>query len=47
MSITSEAPVSTKTTMTSKSPKSTMSTMSVASMVGNCHLPAMLPWHLP
>merc|ERR1719370_105674 len=33
--------------MTSKSPKSTMSTMSVASMVGNCHLPAMLPWHLP
>ena len=47
MSITSEAPVSTKTAMTSKSPKSTMSTMSVASMVGNCHLPAMLPWHLP
>merc|ERR1711887_375887 len=33
--------------MTSKSPKSTMSTMSVASMVGNCHLPAVLPWHLP
>merc|ERR1719187_2825694 len=24
-----------------------MSTMSIASVVGNCHLPAVLPWHLP
>jgi len=40
MSIPSKAPMSTKTTKTTKS------TMSVASMVSNCHLPAMLPWHL-
>ena len=40
MPITSEATVSTKSTM------STMSTMSIASVVGNCHLPAVLPWHL-
>ena len=37
MSITSEATVATK---------STKSTMSITSMVGNCHLPAVLPWHL-
>merc|ERR1719187_1889527 len=44
MSITSEATVATKSTM---STKPTMSTMSIASVVGNCHLPAVLPWHLP
>jgi len=44
MSITSEATVATKSTMSSMSSKPTMS---IASVVGNCHLPAVLPWHLP
>jgi len=43
MPITSEATVATKST---KPNMSTMSTMSIASVVGKCHLPAVLPWHL-
>ena len=46
MPITSEATVATKSTKSTKSTKPTMSTMSIASVVGNCHLPAVLPWHL-